>query len=101
MARIPGPKEQQIMEFLHERVFDPILTSGSATPELKQGIRLTIMRLQERNAHGMVDYFWAALKGTERSIGFAARMRREGFDRFEESLEEFRVRFGDDFLRRP
>ena len=57
MAGILGPKEQQIMDFLHERVFDPILNSTKATPELKQGIRLTIMRLRERNALGMVDYF--------------------------------------------
>jgi hypothetical protein len=96
-----GPKEQQIMDFLHERVFDPILASASATPRLKQGIRLTIMRMRERSALGMVDYFWAAVKGTERSIGFAARMRNEGFERFEEALEEFRVRFDDQFLRRP
>ena len=64
-------------------------------------VRLTIIRLKERKAVGMVDYFWAALKGTERSIGFAARMRREGFERFEESLEEFRIRYDDKFSRRP
>jgi hypothetical protein len=101
MTRPLGPKEQQIMDFLHERVFDPILVSPTASKDLKQGVRLTIVRMVTRNAAGMVDYFWAALKGTERSIGFAARMRREGFDRFEEALEEFRVRFDDQFLRRP
>ena len=40
------------------------------------------------------------MKGTERSIGFAAKMKAEGFDRFEEVIEDFRVRFDDDFLRR-
>jgi hypothetical protein len=55
--------------------------------------------MTERDAVGMVDYFWAALKGTERSIGFAARMRNEGFERFEEALEDFRIRFDDRFLR--
>jgi len=47
----------------------------------------------------MVHYYWSAIIGTERSIGFAARMRQEGFTRFEEALEEFRVRFDDAFLR--
>jgi hypothetical protein len=28
-------------------------------------------------------------------------MRQEGFDRFEEALEEFRVRFDDQFLLQP
>jgi hypothetical protein len=55
--------------------------------------------MQERDAAGMVQYYWGAIIGTERSIGFAARMRNEGFTRFEEALEEFRVRFGSDFLR--
>jgi hypothetical protein len=95
-----GPKEQEIMHFLHECIFDPILTSPNASASLKQGIRLTIMRLEQRDAAGMVRYYWSAIIGTERSIGFAARMRQEGFTRFEEALEEFRVRFDNSFLRR-
>ena len=39
------------------------------------------------------------VQDTERSIGFAALMRREGFSRFEEALEEFRLRFDDAFIR--
>lgn len=88
------------MAFLHERIFNPILTSGAASEPLKQGIRLTIMRMERRDAAGMVQYYWSAIIGTERSIGFAARMRQEGFTRFEEALEEFRVRFDNAFLRR-
>jgi len=34
-------------------------------------------------------------------IGFAALMRKEGFERFEKALEEFRLRFDDHFLRQP
>ncbi|MYE58395.1 MAG: hypothetical protein F4X35_02245 [Alphaproteobacteria bacterium] len=94
-----GPKESAIMSFLHERIFDPILTSPQASESLKQGVRYTIMRMEQRDATGMVHYYWSAIIGTERSISFAARMRQEGFDRFEEALEEFRVRFDDRFLR--
>jgi hypothetical protein len=94
-----GRKEQEIMDFLHRRIFDPILDSPQASETLKQGVRYTIMRMEQRDAAGMVQYYWSAIIGTERSIGFAARMRQEGFDRFEEALEEFRVRFDDAFLR--
>ena len=96
-----GPKESEIMEFLHSHVFDPILHSPRASEKLKQGVRGTIMRMEERDATGMIQYYWSAIIGTERSIGFAALMREEGFTRFEEALEEFRIRFDDDFLRRP
>jgi hypothetical protein len=96
-----GPKEQEIMDFLRQRIFDSILQSPAASEKLKQGVRSTIMRMGQRDANGMIQYYWSAIIGTERSIGFAALMRQEGFDRFEEVLEEFRVRFDDQFLLRP
>lgn len=74
-----GRKEQEIMSFLHQRIFDHVLQSPAASEKLKQGVRLTIMRMEQRDA----------------------LMRQEGFDRFEEALEEFRVRFNDQFLREP
>jgi len=95
-----GAKQQQIMSYLHEHVFDPVLTSPTASDPLKSGIRLTIMRMEKLEAPKMVQYFWSAIIGTERSIGFAARMRDEGFTRFEEVFEEVRVRFDDRFMRR-
>ncbi|GHV35376.1 hypothetical protein FACS18949_13210 [Clostridia bacterium] len=92
-------KEQELMHFLDQHVFSPVLNSPRASKELKSGINLTIARMNQRDATGMVRYFWSAITGTERSIGFANRMRQEGFTRFEEVLEEFRVRFDDAWLR--
>jgi hypothetical protein len=89
------------MDFLHYRIFDTILQSPAASEKLKQGVRYTIMHMEQRDAVGMIQYYWSAIIGTERSIGFAALVRQEGFDRLEEALEEFRVRFDDHFLRRP
>lgn len=77
-----------------------MLTSTAASDSLKSGIRLTIIRMEKLEARKMIQYFWSAIIGTERSIGFAARMREEGFTRFEEIFEEVRVRFDDRFMRR-
>ena len=81
------------MAFIAERDFNLILESPTASDKLKRGCRLTMARMNQRDAAGMIQYYWSAVVGTERSIGFAAQMKREGFDRFEEVLEEFRVRF--------
>ncbi|MCY4059917.1 MAG: hypothetical protein OXG44_18170 [Gammaproteobacteria bacterium] len=81
------------MAFLAERVFNPILDSPAASEQLKRGYRLTMARMRQEDAAGMIQYYWSGVVGTERSIGSAAQMKREGFDRFEEVLEEFRVRF--------
>ena len=88
-------RKQEIMEFLSQNVFDPILNSATASNILKSGVKYTIMRLNQLNAESMIKYYWSSIAGTERSTEFAKQMRTEGFARFEseEVLEEFRNRF--------
>ena len=92
-------KEQEIMRFLHEKVFDPILESKDAPVKIKSGVTLTIARMEKLDASKMVHFFWSAITGTERSINFSNLMKDAGFNRFEDVLEEFRVRFNDEWLR--
>jgi hypothetical protein len=73
MAQL-GPKEREIVFFLHERVFDPILAAPNASESLKTGVRYTIMRMEQRDAAGMIQYYWSAIVGTDPSIAFAAKM---------------------------
>ncbi|NTU73803.1 hypothetical protein HGB07_06605 [Candidatus Roizmanbacteria bacterium] len=93
-------KEEELMNFLDEQIFNPILDSAEASAELKKGVRWTIMRMNERDAVGMVKYFWSAVCGTDKSVAFSRRMRKEGFLRFEEIIEVFRDRFNDAWIRR-
>lgn len=86
------------MAFLHERVFDPVLNSASVSPNIKAGVNLTITRMQQRDAVGMIQYFWSAIVGTEHSVRFAQLMKDEGFARFEEVREDFQSRFNDEWL---
>jgi hypothetical protein len=92
-------KEEEIMLFLNENIFLPILDSTNASNNLKQGVRYTIMRLNEKDALGMVKYYWSAISGTERSIEFARHMKEEGFTRFEDIRNEFSKRFDPDGLK--
>jgi hypothetical protein len=94
------PKHAGIVNFLHARIFDPILASTEAYEKLKPGVRLTVMHLDQKVAAGAVQCYCSAIVGTERRIGFAAPMRKEGFSRFEKAIEEFKVRFDNEFLRR-
>jgi hypothetical protein len=70
--------EQAIMDYLHEHVFNPILSSPRASKRLKAGVKLTTTRMRQLSAPKMVEYYWNAIKGTERSKGFAALMRKKG-----------------------
>jgi predicted glycosyl hydrolase (DUF1957 family) len=92
-------KREQIMNFLHETVFDPILNSQTASEALKKGVRDTILRMNVHDAYGMRNYYWSAIIGTERNADFAVKMRQEGFTQFEEGIDDFRNQFNDDWLK--
>lgn len=92
-------KQLEIMNFLSERVFEPILNS-SASNQIKSGVRLTIIRLEnQKDATGMVKYFWSAIAGKGNAIEFSDKLKEEGYVRFEEIYEEFREKFTDSWLR--
>jgi hypothetical protein len=55
--------------------------------------------MNQLDAAGMRGYYWSAIIGTERSVPFANFMRQEGFARFEEVLEDFRIQFNDKWLQ--
>jgi hypothetical protein len=83
-----GDKEKEIMRFLHEKVFDPILTSSEASESLKQGIRYTIMRMNERDAAGMIRYYWSAIART-RALLLPPSSRRKGLTALRRRLTNF------------
>jgi len=92
-------KEAEIMNYLENNVFNPILNSQNSSDSLKRGVRLTIIRLKDRDAEGMLHYYWAAVIGTDKSTKFAKQMKSEGFTRFEEVMEDFREMFNDKWLK--
>lgn len=60
-------KKRGVLHFLHENVFDLILDSENASNRLKQGVRLTITRMEDLDSAKIVQYYWSAVVGTERS----------------------------------
>lgn len=96
-----NPNEHIVMCYLWSRQFETPLKEGSQ--KVKAGVNVTIARLRQRDALGMVHYYWSAVTGTERSVPFAKLLKSEGFDVFETeaTLFEFRDRFNDKWFRSP
>lgn len=90
-------KEQELMQYLHSKVFDPILSSKTCPTKIKSGVNLTIARMSRLRAEKMVQYFWSAL-ATENAILFSKHLKAEGLVRFEDVMEEFRDKFNDKWL---
>lgn len=91
-------KEQELMKYLHDKVFDPILSSKTCSSKIKSGVNLTVGRMSKLSAEKMVQYFWSAL-AAENAITFSKHMKEEGLTRFEDVMEEFRDKFNDNWLR--
>ncbi len=91
-------KEEELMAFLHQHVFDPILNSPKAPAKIKSGVNLTIGRMNRLSAAKMVQYFWSAL-ATDNAIEFSKHLRAENLPRFEDIMETFRDKFNDTWLR--
>ncbi len=92
-------KEQELMNYLHEKVFDPILNSPNVPAGIKNGVNLTIGRMNKLSAEKMIQYYWSALS-TDNAILFSKRVKNENLPRFEDVLEEFRERFNDAWLKK-
>lgn len=90
--------KEEIMDFLHEKVFDPILDSRTALPKTKSGVNLTVARMSRLSAEKMIQYFWSALV-MENAQRFADELKAEGQPRFEDVQEEFKRRFDDSWLQ--
>jgi len=91
-------KEKEIMDFLHQRVFNPILDSPTSSNNTKSGVRLTITRMSNLTAEKMIHYFWSAL-ARDNAIRFSKKLKDEEQPRFEDVFEEFRDRFNEKWLK--
>lgn len=49
-------KEQELMSYLHEKVFDLILNSETVPAKIKIGVNITIARMNRLSAEKMVQY---------------------------------------------
>lgn len=94
-------KREEIMNYFNERIFEPALqfSRENNIKEIAQGVRYTRMRMQQLDSTGMIHYFWSAVQGTDKSIAFSQLLKDNNVLRFEDILEEVRVRFNSDYLR--
>lgn len=94
-----GKKELELLNYLKQKVFNPILNSDSASFRLKQGVRHTVNTMRKLDAKGMLSYYWSSIIGSSKSRSFSRLMKEEGFTRFEEVVDEMRVKFDDKWFR--
>ncbi len=91
-------KEAEIMDFLDKNIFDPILCCPTLHKDIEQGVRRTIEYFRIQDAASMIEHYWKSIRGTDGSVAFSGLLKQHGFKRFEDVIDEFRVRFNEQWL---
>lgn len=87
-------KEDEILSFLEGRMFVPILNSPNTSDRLKKATRGLRLRLKQRNAQEMIQYFWNNVVDTQAKHATYGRiLYNERFSDFEEVINDFRLKF--------
>lgn len=87
-------KEQEILEFLETKMFVPILKSSRTTDRFKKATRGLRLRMQQRDAQAMIQYFWSTVVDPKaKHANYGRMLQNENFPELEEVVNEFRVRF--------
>ena len=87
-------KEQEILDFLEVNLFNPILQSPSTGERFKLATRGLRLRMEQRDAQGMIQYFWNTVVDTKaKHANYGRMLQNEEFPEFEEVVNNFRVRF--------
>lgn len=95
-------KKQEFLNYLESNVWSEAERVGLLNHDtsLIKGIRLTRIRISNLpTVTQMVHFFWSAIYGTEKSINFSDKMKQYNLTRFEDILEDVRVKFNDNWLR--
>lgn len=87
-------KEQDILDYLEVNLFNPILQSSTTTDRFKLATRGLRLRMKQRDAQGMIQYFWSTVVDTQaKHANYGRMLQNDGFPQFEEVVNNFRLHF--------
>lgn len=86
------PKEHEVMMFLREKIFDPIVSAPQTTNELKQEITRRVQLLNQMDYSRITSaWLYEVSKGIDSKL--IQKMESEGFLYHQNTLSEFQERF--------
>ena len=92
---------QEMDNYFNTKLFEPTIkyATDNNIKEIAQGARYTRMRMSQLDSKKKLQYFWSAIQGTEKSIEFSKLLKSNGVLRFEDILEEVRIKFNDEYFK--
>lgn len=91
-------KKEELLYFLQNHLFDPVLYSPFTSHELKYDFKSMLKMIQNFSAEGILLYFWTTMANEEVKMIFSHRLHEEGITDYDAILCQFKNRFTYDWL---
>lgn len=93
-------RKKEMLNYFNETIFEPAIQYGKEhnIPKMSQGARYTRMRFMLLSSDRILQYFWSAIIGTEKSIPFSKLLRDNNVLRFEDIIDEVRDKFSNEYF---
>lgn len=91
-------KKQELLDFLQEELFNPVINSPFVSSELKYDFITILDTIKHFSAEGILLYFWNMMANDEVQMIFSNRLMDEGFYNYTELLGTFKNHFTYEWL---
>ena len=93
-------KEEQVLNYLYDKIFLDVINSKTASKKAKNIVNKTIMCLKQLPLESMIQYVWNAVYEEDNNGDRANNiLKHEGFTTFQDIIEEFKIKFDDNFIK--
>lgn len=92
-------KKQQLLNFLNENIFDPIISAPYASSQLKDDFLSMKEMLKNFSAKGILSFVWTSLFNEENEVILCNRLVDEGLHCYTSVITTFKKNFSYEWLR--
>ncbi len=91
-------KKEQLLNFLDENLFNPIILAPYVSSQLKKDFSHTREMLKDFSAEGILYYMWNTFANKDSEIIISNRLMDEGFKLYDQVLTTFKQEFSYEWL---
>nr|WP_302598899.1 hypothetical protein [uncultured Cellulosilyticum sp.] len=91
-------KKQQLLNYLDENLFNPIISAPYASSQLKEDFSHTREVLKDFSAEGILYYIWNSFANKDTEAVISHRLMDEGFSSYNQVLDTFKQEFSYEWL---
>jgi hypothetical protein len=91
-------KKQELLNFLQEELFYPVILSPYMSEELKYDFATILETIKHFSAEGILLYFWNMMANDEVQMIFSNRLMDEGFYNYSALVDTFKHHFTYEWL---